>query len=141
VAEAARPPVSLSLEWKGGLRFAGSAAGRELMVDGDGAAGVSPVQALAFALAGCMAADVVHILTRSRVPPRALRVALTGQRAEQDPRRFVRIELRFELAGDVPADKVERALALSRERYCSVWHSLRPDIDLVTGFDVVDRAT
>jgi putative redox protein len=133
---APRPPVTVALEWKGGLRFAGAAAGGELVVDGDSAAGPSPVQLLAFAVAGCMAADLVHILERSRVPPRGVRVNFTGERAERDPRRFVRIGLRFDVSGDVPADKVERALALSRETYCSVWHSLRPDVELQVSFEV-----
>ena len=136
---AARPPVTLALEWKGGLRFTGTgAAGGELLMDGDSAAGPSPVQLLAFALAGCMAADLVHILTRSRFPPRGVRVTFNGQRAEEDPRRFVRIGLRFEVEGAVPPEKIERALALSRETYCSVWHSLRPDIELETSFALVD---
>jgi putative redox protein len=136
----ARPQVTVALEWKGGLRFAGAVAGGELLVDGDSEAGPSPVQLLAYGLAGCMAADLVHILTRSRVPPRGVRVTFTGERAERDPRRFVRIGLRFEVTGDVPADKVERALALSRETYCSVWHSLRPDIELQVSFEVKGRA-
>jgi uncharacterized OsmC-like protein len=41
----------------------------------------------------------------------------------------------------VPAHVVERAIALSREKYCSVWHSLRQDIDITTAFDVVPPAT
>lgn len=135
---AARPPVTVALEWKGGLRFAGSTPAGELLVDGDSAAGPSPVQLLAFAVAGCMAADLVHILTRSRVPPRGVRVTFTGERAEEDPRRFVRIGLRFEVQGAVPPEKIERALALSRETYCSVWHSLRPDIEFETSFERVD---
>jgi putative redox protein len=138
VAEAARPPVTVALEWKGGLRFAGRTSGGELVLDGDSEAGPSPVQALAFALAGCMAADLVHILTRSRTPPRGVRVTFTGERAQQDPRRLLRVDLRFEVSGAVPPEKVERALALSRERYCSVWHSLRPDIALHTRFEVKD---
>jgi putative redox protein len=133
---APRASVTVALEWKGGLRFAGSTPAGELMVDGDSAAGPSPVQLLAFGVAGCMAADLVHILERSRVPPQAVRVTFTGERAERDPRRFVRIALRFEVAGDVPADKVDRALTLSRETYCSVWHSLRPDIELQVSFEV-----
>jgi putative redox protein len=135
----ARPPVTVALEWKGGLRFAGSTPAGELLVDGDSAAGPSPVQLLAFAVAGCMAADLVHILDRSRVPPRGVRVTFTGERAERDPRRFLRVGLRFEVSGDVPAEKVERALALSRQTYCSVWHSLRPDIELQVSFEVKDR--
>ena len=134
----ARPPVTVTLEWKAGLRFAAATPGGQLLVDGDSEAGPSPVQLLAYALAGCMAADLVHILTRARVPPRGLRVTFTGERAEQDPRRFVRIGLRFEVSGDVPAEKVERALALSRQTYCSVWHSLRPDIKFETSFERVD---
>jgi putative redox protein len=137
---APRPPVAVALEWKGGLRFSGAAPGGELVVDGDSAAGPSPVQLLAFALAGCMAADLVHILERSRVPPQGVRVDFTGERAERDPRRFVRIGLRFEVTGEVPREKVERALTLSRETYCSVWHSLRPDIELQVSFEIKDPA-
>jgi putative redox protein len=133
-----RPAVSATLEWKGGLRFAARAAGGELLLDGDGKDGPSPVQALALALAGCMAADVVLILTRSRVPPRALRATFSGERAPEDPRRFVRMALHFDVSGAVPAEKVERALALSREKYCSVWHSLRPDIAFETSFAVAE---
>jgi uncharacterized OsmC-like protein len=48
----------------------------------------------------------------------------------------VKIELRFVVTGDVAAEKVERALALSRDKYCSVWHSLRPDIALTTTFEI-----
>ena len=135
---AARPPVTVALEWKGGLRFAGSTPAGELLVDGDSAAGPSPVQLLAFAVAGCMAADLVHILTRSRVPPSGVKVVFTGERAEQDPRRFVSVGLRFEVEGGVPREKVERALALSRETYCSVWHSLRPDVELQVSFEIKD---
>jgi len=109
-----------------------------VLLDGDSKDGLSPVQALALALAGCMAADLALILARSRVPPRAMRVTFTGERAPQDPRRLVRVDLRFDLSGDVPAEKVERALSLSREKYCSVWHSLRPDIDLRTSFGITD---
>jgi putative redox protein len=94
------------------------------------------VQALAFGLAGCMAIDVVHILTRGRLAVSALAVRLVGERAPQEPRRFVKLDLHFSVRGDVPADKVERALALSREKYCSVWHSIRQDIPLTTTFEI-----
>src|SRR5262249_61212702 len=94
------------------------------------------VQALAYALASCMGDDVVLILTKGRDDLKALRVHLTGWRAESDPRRFTRIDLRFLLTGNIHPDKVERALALSREKYCSVWHSLRQDIDFTIAFEI-----
>jgi putative redox protein len=130
------PPITLELAWEGDLRFTGRADEVALVIDGDKAAGPSPVQALAFALAGCMASDVVTILVRGRVPLRGLRTRLVGERRGDQPRRFVKFDLHFVVTGEVPPDKVERALALSREKYCSVWHSLREDIALTTSFEI-----
>ena len=132
----ARPPVVVELVWQGDLRFTARAGGHELLLDGDGQAGASPVQALALSLAGCMGTDVALILTKGRQPLRGLSARLTAERAPSDPRRLVRVVLRFVVEGAVPAEKVERAIALSRETYCSVWHSLRPDIDFETSFEV-----
>lgn len=125
------PTVDLSLAWERDLLFQGHVGGHDLTLDGDGRGGVSPVQALALALASCMASDVVLILTRGRQPLEGLTAFLHAERAAEDPRRLLRVELRFEVRGGVPADKVQRAIDLSREKYCSVWHSLRPDIELV----------
>lgn len=131
-----RPDTVVDLEWTGDLRFQARTGSTSLTVDGDGAAGVSPVQALALGLAGCMGADVAMILQKGRLPLRSLRAQLIGERAPEPPRRFLRIDLRFVVTGDVPAEKVERAIALSHERYCSVWHSLRQDIEFTTSFEV-----
>src|SRR5947209_4820869 len=100
-----------------------------MSLDSAGIAGPSPVDALAAALAGCMSTDVTHILTRGRHPLRTLRSHLVAERAEEDPHRFVRVTLRFTVEGNIPSDAVERAIALSRDTYCSVWHSMRQDID------------
>jgi putative redox protein len=124
------------MEWEGGLRFRGRAGERTLELDGDSRAAVSPVEALALALAGCMASDVVHILVKGRTELKGLTARLVAERAPEDPRRLVSVDLRFLVRGDVPASKVERAIALSREKYCSVWHSLRRDIGFTTSFEV-----
>jgi putative redox protein len=131
-----RPPTVVELTWQGGLRFGARAKDQTLIVDGDGAAGISPVQALVVALAGCMASDLAHILIKGRLPLEALTAHLEAERAPSDPRRVVRVALSFAVKGAVPPEKVERAIALSRETYCSVWHSLRQDIDFVTSFEV-----
>jgi len=131
-----RPPVRVELEWEGGLRFRGRSGERELKLDGDSASAVSPVEALALALAACMASDVVHILVKGRAEPKGLTARLVAERAPEEPRRLVKVDLRFAVRGPVPADKVERAIALSREKYCSVWHSLRTDIAFTTSFAV-----
>jgi putative redox protein len=131
-----RPPLTIALTWEHGLAFSGYVGEHRIHLDGDGQEGVSPVQALGFALASCMGADVALILTRGRHPMRALRAHLTAHRAETDPRRFVSVALRFEVEGAVPEDAVARAITLSHEKYCSVWHSLRPDIAFETSFTV-----
>jgi putative redox protein len=132
----AKPPTVAELTWIGDLKFAGVSGATAMTIDGNSAAGPSPVQALAFALAGCMATDVVFILTKGRHSIRGLRAHLTAHRAQQDPHRFLKVDLRFDLDGAVPADAVERAITLSREKYCSVWHSLNHDIDFQVTCDV-----
>jgi putative redox protein len=131
-----RPPVTVEMEWEGGMRFRGRAGEREIHLDGDARSAVSPVEALALALAGCMASDLVHILGRGRLEVAGLSARLEAERASEEPRRIVKVDLRFLVRGAVPPDKVERAIALSREKYCSVWHSLRPDIEFTTSFEV-----
>jgi putative redox protein len=126
----------LELSWEGGTRLVGRSGGLTQASDWDGREAFSPVQALAFALAGCMASDVVTILQKGRLPLRGLRAVLSGERAASPPRRLLSVDLRFEVVGDIPADRVERAIALSREKYCSVWHSMRQDIVFTTSFDV-----
>jgi putative redox protein len=132
----AKPPVRATLVWQGDLRLAAEIGSQRLVLDSDGTAGPSPVQALALALASCMSIDVVDILRKGRHPLEGLETTLVGTRAETEPRRFTHIELAFAVRGDVAPAAVERAIGLSRDKYCSVWHSMRQDIELVTSYDV-----
>lgn len=132
----ARPPLIAELVWSGELRFGALAGTNAGVIDGDGKAGFSPTQCAALGLAGCMAADVVDIIRKGRHPLTALRVTFTGVRAEEPPRRFLEIGLRFDIQGLVPPEAVERAIALSREKYCSVLHSFRQDIAFSTAFHI-----
>jgi putative redox protein len=125
------------MEWRGELRFLARAGSHEILLDGDSQLGLSPVQALVSALAGCMAIDVVHILEKGRQNLTGLRAEAVAVRADSEPRRLVKVDLRFRVEGEVAPEKVERAIALSRDTYCSVWHSLRPDIELTTSFEIV----
>ena len=124
-----KPPVTIALIWERELVFAGTSGDITMALDSAGAAGPSPMQALAFALAGCMAMDVVHILKKARHELRGLRADLSAARAADTPHRFTAVTLNYTINGDIPADAVERAIELSRQKYCSVWHSMRQDID------------
>lgn len=125
-----KPPLEATLTWRGDLAFDASAVGHTVRLDSSNTTGASPMYALAFALAGCMAVDVVMILTKGRHELTALDVQFRGSRAEGPPAYFTEMTLHYELVGSAPEDAVQRAIELSREKYCSVLHSLRPDIRL-----------
>ena len=133
-----KPPTVLELVWEHDLVFGGRSGDITMTLDSAAVSGPSPMQALGFALAGCMAMDLVHILKKGRHDLRGLRVDLKGERTQTEPRRFTRIELRYTITGNVPAEPIERAIQLSREKYCSVWHSMRQDIVLDVSFSVSD---
>jgi putative redox protein len=124
------PPITLDLAWQGGVRFAGRAGAVEMALDGPGSDVPTPEQALAFSLAACMGIDLVQILTKGRFTLTELRGRLEGERRGEEPKYFTRVTLHFAIQGDATREAVDRAIALSREKYCSVWHSLRQDIDL-----------
>ena len=130
------PSVSLSLDWKGDLRFSNSDGSPSIQLDSNDPAVSSPPQALAYAAMACMAMDVVHILQKGRHDVKALKVAFEGQRAEEHPRRFITMHIRFDITGNPPDEAVRRAIDLSHEKYCSVSNSIRTDIEFKTSFTV-----
>src|SRR5689334_9268057 len=135
-AAAKKPPTKVSLVWEHDLVFGGQSGDVQVTFDSASKAGTSPVQALAFALAACMAMDVVHVIVKGRHDLRGLRVDFSGERAETNPHRFTAITLTYTITGTVPAARIERAIQLSREKYCSVWHSMRQDIPLTVNYTV-----
>lgn len=118
------------LTWQEGLRFSGGAPDiPSTIIDGDNVAGPGPMMTLLLAAGSCSGSDVVVILEKMRVDLRQLRIAVTGVRREQEPRRYVAIHFDYHVAGvRLDQDKVTRAIDLSLEKYCSVVHSLAPDI-------------
>ena len=128
------PDIKLHLDWDGELRFSGAIDDTTVHVDGSSETAPSPVQMLSTALAGCMAIDIVDILAKMRTPADSLCVDLAVEQAKQTPRRVASAEMEFTILGNVPEKNVSRAIEMSRETYCSVWHSLQPDIEFQTTF-------
>ncbi len=132
----AMPPMTVALTWDGELQFTGQAGRHEVTVDGSTYTAPSPMQMLALSLAGCMAIDLVHILQKGRYTLSSLRAQFSGQRAPESPKRFTHVELHFLITTSAPEAPVPRAIDLSREKYCSVWQSLRQDIEFAVTFAV-----
>jgi putative redox protein len=131
-----KAPTTLEIVWTHDLVFEGQSGQASMILDSAGKAGPSPVQTLAFALAGCMGMDVVYILQKGRVELRGLKVALVAERAQEDPHRVTAVTIDFTVTGAATRDQVQRAIDLSHEKYCSVWHSLRQDIALTTRLSI-----
>ena len=131
-----KAPTVVDLTWAGELVLNGTSDKASMTLDSSGVAGPSPVQALGFAVAGCMTMDVAYILTKGRQPFSALRSHLVADRAQDEPHRIVKMHLHVTVEGELPADAVARALALSHEKYCSVWHSMRQDIVFTTTHEI-----
>jgi putative redox protein len=127
--------LELSLQWESAHVFHGqSPAGGRIVLDGSSKAGASPVEAVAFALAGCMSIDIVDILHKGRFKIAAFCCDVAAQRRTEPPRRITAVRLTFHVKGDTTEDRLVRAIELSKERYCSVWHTLQTDIEFETAF-------
>lgn len=89
--------------------------------------GVRPMEMLLMALGGCSGIDIVNILTKQKQTIGALKMGINGQRREKpEPKIFETIEVEFIFEGDLNAQKVNRAVNLSMEKYCSVTKTLEP---------------
>ena len=134
--KAAKPPVTVTLERVGAAAFrATGGSGGELVLDGAAAIGgedrgMRPMELLLASLAGCAAMDVVHILRQQKQPLEGLTIEVAGTRTDAVPAVYTAIHLRFVVAGEVHEGKLQRAVRLSVEKYCSVRASLDPAIEV-----------
>jgi putative redox protein len=92
--------------------------------------GLTPMQLLAGSLAGCMSIDIVLILQKQKINPKVYQIEIDAKRKEGTPSPFEAIHLIFHVDNSVPLDKLERAILLSLEKYCSVSLSLNPTIKI-----------
>jgi putative redox protein len=122
----------ISLQWQEGLRFeGGEPGGPSITIDGDNSAAPGPMLTLLLAAAACTGSDVVLVLQKMRVPFQGLRIEVAGVRREEEPRRYVALHLDYRISGaGIDRAKARRAIDLSLEKYCSVIHSLAPDISI-----------
>ena len=96
-----------------------------------------PMELLLAGTGGCTAYDVVLILKRGRHDVRGCSVQLSSERAATDPKVFTQINMHFSVTGKgIPASAVERAIAMSHEKYCSASIMLGKTAEITTSFEV-----
>ncbi|MDQ6774499.1 MAG: OsmC family protein [Candidatus Dormibacteraeota bacterium] len=118
----------VGVSWSGApMRFEATTDHASMRLEGGGErTAFSPMEALLGSVAGCMAIDVVDILAKMRSEVRSYAAEIEGWRAPDNPRRFLRIRLTHRLTGTMTQEQAERAVELSRTRYCSAMASLDP---------------
>jgi putative redox protein len=98
-----------------------------------------PMETVLAGTGGCTAYDVVLILKRGRHDVRGCSVKLTSERAQVDPKVFTQINMHFTVTGKaIPAQAVERAIAMSHDKYCSASIMLGKTAKITTSFEVVE---
>lgn len=135
---------------RSGMTFlAETGSGHTLVMDGapdtdkpeNGGANLAPrpMETVLAGAGGCTAYDVVLILRRGRHDVRGCSVKLSSKRAEQDPKVFTKIHMHFVVSGrGLTASSVERAIAMSHDKYCSASIMLAKSADITTSFELLE---
>ncbi len=148
--------MECTVSWTGGLNtrsamgfVAETGSGHTLVMDGapdadkpeNGGQNLAPrpMETLLAGTGGCTAYDVVLILKRGRHAVQGCSVKLTAERAQTEPKVFTKIHMHFTVTGKgLPPVAVERAIALSHEKYCSASIMLAKMAEITTSFDLIE---
>jgi len=126
--------METTVKWDGKMSFSGvTPSGHHVVMDaseevGGENRGPRPTELLLNAVAGCTGIDIISILNKMRLEPTSFHMDVKGERAEEHPKRFTKVHIHYALEGELPEDKVVRAIDLSKNKYCSVSRSLNADI-------------
>jgi putative redox protein len=133
------------IKWIEGVSFAGqSESGHTVVMDGPADAGgknlgVRPMEMMLLGMGGCTAFDVVHILRKSRQPISDCVAEIDASRADADPKVFTRIHVHFIVSGKgLDPRRVEQAIKLSAEKYCSASIMLGKVAEVTHDFEIVE---
>lgn len=134
------------VKWQGGLAFEGQTdSGHSIMMDaapevGGENKGARPMEMVLLGLGGCSSIDVVMMLNKSQPDQvKDCQVEITAERADSVPKVFTQIHMHFRVYGtDLNPKKVERAVNLSAEKYCSVSKMLEATVQMTHDFEIVE---
>ncbi|MDX3806419.1 OsmC family protein [Bosea thiooxidans] len=133
-------------KWVEGMAFMGEAgSGHAVMMDGAPEyggrnIGVRPMEMLLIGLAGCTGFDVVSILKKGREAVTGCEVEVEAERATTDPKVFTKIHLHYRITGKgLSHAKAERAVTLSKEKYCSASIMLGATAEMSYALEVIDE--
>ena len=119
-----------------------SPSGHAIRIDTDRArnSAPSPMELLLLALGSCTGVDVISILRKQRQDVSDYRVEVRGERREDHPRSYQRLEVHHVVTGrNISERSVAQAIELSEQKYCSVAATLRPTAEIVSSFEIIEE--
>ena len=138
--------MKATVKWLDHMSFVGeSGSGHSVVMDGppdDGGRnmGVRPMEMVLLGMGGCTAFDVVHILKRARQDIVDCHVELEAERATEIPKVFTKIHAHYIIKGKgLDAKKVERAITMTAEKYCSVSIMLANCVEITHDFEIIEE--
>jgi putative redox protein len=133
--------IQARLEWKEKMQFVGQTSGRQSVVidNPDGKTGPTPMEMVLMGIAGCTAMDVISIMRKKRANVTGFEVNISGERADDHPRRYTRFIVEYVLEGKGLSSKdVERSIELSVTKYCSAIGSMSAPVE--TSYRIVEKS-
>jgi len=139
--EKVEPVTKGRVIWEKDLIFKGlTQRGYDIDFDAQIEWGCAPTESLLLSLGGCMAIDMVSMLQKMRVDLKSFKIELTGTRNPTPPQYFKSVIMKLILSGNnLDETKINRAVNLSKGKYCSVFNSLREDLTLDVQTVIEDR--
>jgi len=135
------------VKWLDHMTFVGeSDSGHSVVMDGPPEAGgrnlgIRPMEMVVLGLGGCSSFDVVSILKKTRQDITDCHVEITAERSETEPKVFTKIHAHFVVAGkNLDEKKVEKAVSLSADKYCSVSIMLAATVDVTHDFEIIETS-
>ena len=135
---------SINVRWLEGMSFEAEIDGFKVAIDADGefggeSKGPKPKPLMMVALAGCTGMDVVSLLNKMRVDYESLNVKIDGELTEEHPKHFTKMKVIYELKGEnIDIKKVQKAVDLSKEKYCGVSYSYKDIMELEYEIRILD---
>jgi len=137
--------MKAEVKWLGGRAFEGAAdSGHSVIMDsspdfGGNDRGIRPMEMLMVGMGGCTSIDVMNILEKSRQDVTACVAEISAERAETEPKVFVRMHVHFKVTGrNLDPQRIERAISLSAEKYCSASIMLGKTAEITHDFEIIE---
>jgi len=136
--------MTINIKWQGGMAFEGTTeSGHSVLMDaapevGGENKGARPMEMVLLGLGGCTSIDVIMMLQKAKQAVEDCQVEIRSERSDSIPKIFTKIHVHFKITGqDLNPKKVERAVNLSAEKYCSVSKMLEASVEMSHDFEII----